>query len=53
MTGHGLFIACYERSTGWTLIMGAKSFLCDVRDEECDTKDVIQMACQNIEKESA
>jgi hypothetical protein len=27
--------------------------LCDVRDEECDTKDVIQMACQNIEKESA
>ena len=42
-----------ERRTGWTLIVKVKSLLCDVRDEECDTKNVIQMAWENIEKEAA
>jgi len=33
-----------ERSAGWTLIVRNKSLLFDVRGEESDTKDVIQMA---------
>lgn len=33
-----------ERRTGWTLIVWDESLLCDVRAEECDTKDIIKMA---------
>jgi hypothetical protein len=57
MRMHGPFTASEdinwrERRTGWTLVMRVKSLLCDIRDER-DTKDVIQMAWEHIEKGAA
>jgi len=54
---HGRFIAscdsnCTGQSTSRTLVVRDKSLLCLIRDE-CDNKDIIQMAWENIEKEAA